>query len=44
MSAVRIRDFPTDVNRNEEVLSVDHSRLGLVIIESSVESVPGLNT
>ena len=31
MSAVRIKDFPTDVNRNEEVLSVDHSRSGLVI-------------
>ena len=31
MSAVRIKDFQTDVNRNEEVLSVDHSRSGLVI-------------
>jgi len=31
VSAVRIRDFPLDLNRNEEVLSVDHSRPGLVI-------------
>ena len=31
MSAVRIRDFPSDLNRNEEVLSVDYSQSGLVI-------------
>ena len=31
MSAVRIRDFLTNLNKNEEVLSVDYSRSGMVI-------------